>query len=154
MNKFLIKRTLTAVLLSAYLLTTPVYTKERFFGDSGRVGKIFVSQPFLRTELFFGTGKPDGSVVSEEEWQRFLAEEVTPRFPEGFTVVAGDGQFRDEQSGKIIREKSFILIVLYPLPTRKTSRRKIEQIRRAYVKAFEQQSVLRVDYPQILQVSF
>jgi hypothetical protein len=154
MDKFLIKQTLTAVLVSAFLLATPVYTKASFFGAFGKAAKVFVSKPFLRTELFFGTGKPDGSVVSEAEWQKFLADEVTPRFPEGFTVVAGDGQFRDEESGKIIREKSFILIVLYPAQTRKSSRRKIEQIRTAYVKAFQQQSGLRVDYPQIVQVSF
>lgn len=153
MNKFQIKRALTAVLVAAFLLTTPVYTKERFSENLVRAGSFLVSKPFLRTELFFGTAKPDGSAVSETEWQKFLADEVTPRFPDGFTVVAGDGQFRNDK-GEIVREKSFVLIVLYEAKTRKGSRRKIEEIRQAYVKAFQQQSVLRVDYPQIVQVSF
>ncbi|HEX8251194.1 MAG TPA: DUF3574 domain-containing protein [Pyrinomonadaceae bacterium] len=152
MSKLLIKRTLTIVLVSAFWLTLPVYAKEPLFADFGQSGKIYAFESFLRTELFFGTAKRDGSAVSEEEWQKFLADEVTPRFPAGFTVLAGDGQYGD--NGKIIREKSFVLIILYPLKTRKSSRRKIERIRNAYVKAFQQKSVMRVDFPQVMQVSF
>ena len=133
-------------------MTPPVYAKEPLFRNFGESGKILAFDSYLRTELFFGTAKPDGSAVSEAEWQKFLADEVTPRFPDGFTVLAGDGQFR--QDGKIIREKSFVLIVLYPLKTRKSSRRKIERIRNAYVKAFQQKSVMRVNFPQVVQVSF
>ena len=152
MNKFLIKRTLTTILIASVFLTPPLYAKPRFFADFERREKSFVLESYLRTELFFGTAKPDGSTVSADEWQKFLADEVTPRFPAGFTVVEGDGQFRDE--GKIVREKSFVLIVLYPLNTRKSSSRKIERIRRAYVKAFQQKSVMRVDFPQAVRVSF
>ena len=155
MNKPLIKRTLTAVLLSAFLLTAPVYTKANFFGDFVKAGKFEYSatKPFLRTELFFGTANPDGSEISEEEWRKFLADEVTPRFPDGFTILPGYGQFRGANN-QIVRENSFVLIVLYPSSARQSSRRKIEQIRRAYMKAFKQQSVLRVDFPQAVQVSF
>jgi len=41
--------------------------------DSGRL--------FSRTELFFGRAKPDGSMVSDEEFRNFLDEIITPDFP-------------------------------------------------------------------------
>jgi hypothetical protein len=117
------------------------------------VSKTFAIKQFWRTEIYFGTGKPDGTAVSDAEWDDFLAQEITPRFPDGLTVVAGYGQFRN-RAGQIIREKSRILILLYPRATRKSSHRKIEQIRRAYRKQFQQQSVLRVDFRQTANVWF
>ena len=154
MDIFLIKRLSATVLVSVFLSATPtLYAQPRSFADFSRSEKVTVFEAYLRTELFFGTAKPDGSTVSEDEWKKFLADEVTPRFPAGFTVLAGDGQFRND-AGEIVREKSFVLIILYPLKTRRGGRRKIEEIRRAYTKAFQQQSVLRVDFPQIVQVSF
>lgn len=45
-----------------------------------------------RTELYFGTGRPDGSVVSDAEFQQFVDIQVTPRFPDGLTLLAGYGQ--------------------------------------------------------------
>ena len=30
--------------------------------------KVFLAEKFHRTELYFGTGKKDGSVVSDDEW--------------------------------------------------------------------------------------
>jgi hypothetical protein len=153
MNKISVKRALTIILVAAFLFIAPTADGGTpVFDGFVHSENFFIFDSFLRTELFFGTAKPDGSAVSEEEWQKFLADEVTPRFPAGFTVLAGDGQFSDD--GKIISEKSFVLIVLYPLKTRKSSRLKIEQIRRAYLKAFQQKSVMRVDFPQIVQVSF
>jgi hypothetical protein len=115
--------------------------------------KFVLVQTFLRTELFFGMNKQDGSVVTEDDWNRFLEETVTPRFPDGFTVLAGLGQFRDSK-GQVIKENSRVLVLLYPLRARKSNNRKIEQIRIAYKKAFQQQSVLRMDFTQSVTVSF
>ena len=107
---------------------------------------------FLRTELFFGMDKPTGGKVSEDEWQGFLADIVTPRFPDGFTVDEALGQYLD---GKIlVREKSKQLILIYPRKFKTSSSRKIEEIRKAYIKAFDQKSVLRVDLPSYVLVSF
>ena len=47
----------------------------------------------LRTTLYFGRTRPKGS-VSELEWQMFLRDEVTQRFPEGLTVWEAEGQWR------------------------------------------------------------
>jgi hypothetical protein len=50
------------------------------------------SAPFLRTELYFGSSKPDGSVITLEQFQHFLDQEITPRFPDGLTLLTGLGQ--------------------------------------------------------------
>ena len=95
-----------------------------------------------RTELFFGLRKANGIEVNNAEFQQFLDREVTPRFPDGFTLLSGQGQFKNA-SGAILKERSKLLILLYPIAA--TSNQQIEQIRRAYVTAFQQQSVLRAD---------
>jgi hypothetical protein len=106
---------------------------------------------FARTELFFGTAKPDG-VVSDAEFFAFLDAEITPRFPDGLTLLKGDGQFRSDEG--IIKEDSFVLILLYPVEDFRESSRRINTIRRLYREAFDQQSVLRVDDPFAVRVSF
>ena len=99
------------------------------------------STPFHRTELYFGRDRPGGE-VSEEEFAHFLDVEVTKRFPDGLTLLDALGQF--QEGGQVIKEKSKLLILLYPLSDRQADRR-IEDIRTAYKVQFQQTSVLRVD---------
>jgi hypothetical protein len=108
------------------------------------------STSFYRTELYFGSERPDGSEVTQEELERFVDDEVTPRFPDGLTLLTGEGQWRDS-SGEIVEEHSYVLILLYP-PNDKEANDEIEEIREAYKRAFEQESVLRVD--DLDEVSF
>jgi Protein of unknown function (DUF3574) len=96
-----------------------------------------------RTELYFGKGKPDGSMVTDDEFRAFLDEIITPRFPNGLTVLSGSGQFRGS-SGVIMREDAIYVMLVYP-PGQKQNRTYIEEIRESYKKAFAQESVLRVD---------
>jgi hypothetical protein len=109
--------------------------------------------PFLRTELYFGSNKPDGSAVTPNQFQQFLNAEITPRFPDGLTLLTGLGQFKSS-SGVIERERSMQLILLYPVDTARASGQKIEEIRAAYEKQFQQESVLRADEPLPECVSF
>jgi hypothetical protein len=104
--------------------------------------------PFHRTELYFGRDRPGGE-VSEAEFAHFLDVEVTKRFPDGLTLVDALGQF--QENGQVTKEKSKLLILLYPLGDRQADRR-IEDIRTAYKVQFQQTSVLRVD--TLDQVSF
>jgi len=103
--------------------------------DNGRL--------FARTELFFGRAKPDGPMVTDEEFHSFLDEIITPRFPNGLTALSGTGQFRGS-SGMVMREGSVFVILLYPADDKGSSTR-IEEIREAYRKTFQQESVLRID---------
>jgi hypothetical protein len=92
-----------------------------------------------RLELFFGgnIGAPGG--VSETAWRAFLNAEVTPRFPEGFTVTDAYGQWRNGQGViEAERSKHFIVIV----PDARAESGKIAAIRAAYKMRFNQESVL------------
>src|SRR5688500_12166966 len=58
----------------------------------------------LRTTLYFGMTRPTGA-VSELEWQMFLRDEVTKRFPAGLTVWEAQGQWQSSK-GTIDQERS------------------------------------------------
>jgi hypothetical protein len=121
--------------------------------DLASIDRRLKTEPFVRTELFFGSERPNKPEVSDEEFKQFLDEEVTPRFPDGLTVLKGFGQFR-ESNGQIVQESSFVLILLYPRETLRDSSGKIEELRALYKERFEQESVLRVDDPRPVRVSF
>lgn len=108
---------------------------------------------YFRTELYFGTDIPNGGQVTADQWVNFLSDEVTPRFPDGLTVVDAAGQFRSA-SGTIVKEKSRMIVLLYRKKDRETASRKIEEIRAVYCKFFKQESVMRVDFRRSLEVAF
>ena len=111
------------------------------------------AEPWLRTELFFGTARPDGSVVTDAEWESFLDSEITPRFPEGLTVLSGAGQWQEDDHS-IVEERSKIVILLYPRAALEERHTEIEEIRAAYEREFEQESVLRADDDRPVCASF
>ncbi|MFF7280093.1 DUF3574 domain-containing protein [Streptomyces griseorubiginosus] len=101
--------------------------------------------PYIETQLFFGTERPDGGpAVTDAQFMAFVDSEVTPEFPDGLTVQSGRGQWRDV-SGAIEKERSYELILLYPVARAAASDPRIEEIRRAYEKEFGQEAVARVD---------
>ncbi|MGY5050587.1 DUF3574 domain-containing protein [Streptomyces sp. 900105755] len=102
-------------------------------------------KPYIETRLLFGTARPDGGpAVTDRQFTAFVDREVTPDFPDGLTVQSGRGQWRDAH-GTIEKERSYVLVLLYPEAAGRNSDRKIEEIRRAYEKTFAQESVGRVD---------
>jgi hypothetical protein len=107
---------------------------------------------FARTELYFGTAKP-GDAVTEEEFKVFLDDVITPLFPDGLTVIKGDGQFKGAH-GLTIKEDCFVVILLYPVDGQKTSSKNIDYIRGEYMRQHRQESVLRLDDPFLVWVSF
>ena len=96
------------------------------------------SAPQLRTTLYFGLARPKGS-VSELEWQIFLRDEVTKRFPEGLTVWGAEGQWRTP-SGSIDHEQSKVLLLVHPDTT--AARQSVLAVIEAYRRSFDQESVL------------
>jgi hypothetical protein len=77
--------------------------------------------------------------VSETSFARFLAAEVTPRFPDGFTVLDARGQWRNPDSRKISRERSTVLMIAMPPAAGNDER--LQKIIEAYKTRFRQQSV-------------
>jgi len=106
------------------------------------------AEAWVRAELYFGSARPDGPAVTEAEWRGFLDTEITPRFPDGLTVLTGLGQWRNEQ-GTIIQERSQVLIILYPSETAAESSALLEEIRELYEQEFQQSSVLRANVTEV-----
>ena len=97
----------------------------------------------VQVDLYFGRDTDKGE-VSESDWATFLADEVTPRFPEGLSVLEVQGQYR-EPSGQIIRERTKLLVIV--LFDAASQQAKVGEIARAYAKRFGQHSVFRVERP-------
>jgi hypothetical protein len=93
---------------------------------------------YVRTTLYFGLTRPSGT-VSEPEWQNFLSEEVTPRFPDGLTVLDGNGQWR-QADGSIARERSKALVIVHDEKPATVSA--LETLVVRYKKTFTRESVL------------
>jgi len=111
------------------------------------------TEKFIRTELYFGRNIPTGGTVSESDWQKFVDEVITPRFPDGLTVLDADGQWRGKD-GSIAREESKVIVLLYPRRQRKAMNTKIEEIRSEYKKRFAQEAVMRIDVTKSVEVTF
>ena len=104
--------------------------------------QVIKGEIFARTELLFGLSRADGPDITEQEFQDFIDQQVTPRFPDGLTLLAGNGQFKDS-AGNIIQEGSKLLILLYPFSRDRSAL--VDEVRAEYKSAFQQESVLRVD---------
>ncbi len=100
------------------------------------------AESWSRTELYFGLSRPDGTEIGAAEFERFVDREVTPRFPDGLSLLEAEGQWRGAD-GAIVEEDSRVLVLLHPGTPDVSG--ELEEIRDAYVQAFDQESVLRVD---------
>lgn len=105
-------------------------------------------QRWTRELLYFGRLRPGGRPISDEEWQDFLDEVVTPRFPDGLTVTDAYGQWRN-RDGLVADEPSSVLTLLHP-DTPELNRR-VEAITRSYRQQFQQQAVLRDRSPSCVR---
>jgi hypothetical protein len=102
-------------------------------------------QPQLTAEVLFGRNIGDRHGVTDARWADFLNTVVTPRFPEGFTVLDGAGQWRDAKRGHVVREKSKLLVVTnVDDPAR---RARFDEIVQIYKKRFAQDAVLTIVRP-------
>ncbi len=100
-------------------------------------------EPMVETQLFFGLSKPGGGAVDAKQWTQFVADEIAPRFPEGFSVIDGAGFWRDGATQRTISENSKVVVRLHPSGALADAA--IDDIIAAYRTRFEQEAVLRVD---------
>jgi hypothetical protein len=96
-------------------------------------------QAMQQIELMFGRNIGGRLGVSETAWSRFLAREVTPRFPDGLTVVNAASQWRDKDRGALVREPSKLVTIVTAQDPWTPD--KIAGIVAAYKQQFRQQSV-------------
>lgn len=110
------------------------------------------TQGWVDTRLYFGLGLADdaSSGISEQHWRAFLDAEVTPRFPDGLSVVDVYGQWQGK--GKTVPERLRSKMLVIDYPDTAENRSKVEAIRAAWKQRTGDQSVLRVTQPA--EVSF
>ena len=94
----------------------------------------------VRDVLYFGRNRPAGGEVADTDWSAFLTEVVTPRFPDGLTIVEAHGQWRG-RSGVVERERTELVTLLHPADS--ASQRAVEEIAIEYKRRFGQEAVLR-----------
>ncbi len=96
----------------------------------------------IQSELIFGSLRQNLPPVTDAQWQNFVDTDITPKFPDGFSVIAVQGQWK-ASDGTIEKEPSHMLLV-YNDGSKATSD-KLEQLRNDYKQQFQQESVLRTD---------
>ena len=133
---------LTLLLLAGCTSTSSTATTASLRNDAARPA----SARWLRTELYFGislVGVPGSRAAL---WQTYLDQEVTPRFPDGLTVLDAYGQWLRRGStaapGQLI---SKVLVIVHEDTTQRNA--DIEALRLAWKKATGDESVLRVSQP-------
>jgi hypothetical protein len=89
-------------------------------------------------QLFFG-----GS-LAPEQWRGFVDQEVTPRFPDGFTVFETQGQWRN-RDGTIARETGHELLIV--MARNDQNEERLQAIRDTYRRRFMEESVLLTEAP-------
>ncbi|KGB99621.1 hypothetical protein DM43_3934 [Burkholderia cepacia] len=93
----------------------------------------------LQADLLFGRDIAGRGPVTDAERAAFLADTVTPRFPDGLTYWDTHGQWRDRATGGVTHEDSFVIrIIADDTPDTRT---RLAAIRQAYARRFHQQSV-------------
>jgi hypothetical protein len=135
---------LLALFLSACATTSTQPASATLQGDAAHPAQ---TQGWVDTRLYFGLGPADqpGKGISEAAWRDFLDKEVTPRFPDGLSVLDVYGQWQGKQETAPERLHSKLLVIDYPDTAENRSR--IEAIRTAWKQRTGDQSVLRVTQP-------
>ena len=100
-------------------------------------------QDQVRTAQLFLGAKPPAK-LSDADLRAFVDREVTPRFPEGVTVVDGGGQWQGS-ADQLVREAA--KVVLNVLPAKGDAIARIETVRTAYRARFKQDTVIVIPQP-------
>lgn len=96
-------------------------------------------QEHLRTAQLFLGGQAGSAAVPESDIRTFVDREITPRFPDGVTVLDGGGQWRGAENQLIRQSQKVVLIVL---PARGDPQDRLKAVRAAYRVKFRQESVV------------
>lgn len=115
-----------------------LYEYEKIHGETPLpFTPIVKKEIFTQKALVFGMNiGTDGRIVSKQEWNKFVDEEITLRFP-GFTEREVKGHWEGN------REASIELVIA--CPDRPKYERKLNEIREAYCKKFQQDSVMKIN---------
>jgi hypothetical protein len=100
-------------------------------------------KPALELNLYFGRDIEGGGEVSESQWAEFVAAEVTPRFPDGLSVLNVAGQSRNSMNQTLRERTKLLVVVVFDVPAH---RAKVREVVEAYNKRFGQHGVFRTEH--------
>lgn len=94
----------------------------------------------VRDTLYFGADIRGGGRVDDTAWQAFESDTLAAAFPQGYTVLAAAGHWRDA-SGKDAAEPSRVVVIVHADDAESAQR--VRRIAQGYRERFRQESVLR-----------
>lgn len=99
---------------------------------------LAIEKPMLIIQLFFSQSIEGRGPVTAKEWKAFLSQAVTPRFPAGFTVYDGYGQWLNPKTHSVTQQNSKVLVIA--VQDSAETRAKITELSELYRKDFHQQA--------------
>ena len=108
------------------------------------------SSKMMETDLYFGQSRPDGSLITETEWNNFKNSHILRIYKEGSTTISAKGSWLDPETHKLISEPTYVVSYLHKRSSQIS--KQIDSLRNLYKNMFQQQSILRVD--RKVQASF
>ncbi len=94
----------------------------------------------MHDTLYLGTSREHGGVVDDAQWQPFEKDVLLAKFPDGFTVLRGDGHWRDK-TARDFDEPVRILVIDHPDDA--ISEASVQAVITDYRRRFDQEAVLR-----------
>ncbi|MGZ4976631.1 MAG: DUF3574 domain-containing protein [Methylobacter sp.] len=89
--------------------------------------------------FYFGMNKPTGGAVSDREFNQFLQQEISSRFPKGLTLFEAKGQWQSA-NGTIEQENSRVVEIV--CDDTQDNRDKVAAIAARYKALFAQEAVM------------
>jgi len=108
-------------------------------GGGGHACLLPRQSEMLNVELYMGADIAGRAPVSAAEWDSFVAREIAPRFPDGFTVLAGYGQWLSPNTGVVGREANHVVRIWAPPAADLAGR--VQAVATAYKARFRQEAV-------------
>ena len=93
---------------------------------------------WCRSELFCGLSKPNGAIISEEEFDDFVNKHLSVYFPDGFTIFNTTGHWMG--STGCIHEDSRLVLILHNCTEESVAA--VKNVSEYYAKTFGQDAVL------------
>jgi hypothetical protein len=95
------------------------------------------------TVLYFGQSRPNGSLITEKEWNNFKETYISKVFNEGYSIIRVEGSWTDTVTNTLITEPTYQVIYFYQKSSDVSQQ--IDSLRYYYQTLFQQQAILRVD---------
>jgi hypothetical protein len=92
------------------------------------------------SRMYFGMAIPDGGEVAAQDWQEFETDHIAAYFPDGYTVLHGQGGWRDSVTQRTIHEPTIVVEVAHEGSKENLAALRI--VAAIYKALFQQQAVM------------